>query len=500
MEKLKLYLEKTGKSLNVSLKKFKKINTKKKLGILAIVVVGIIQFTVIYSFIKHSFISDSVTIKYSEKELINLDIETVTEKLKDNGFTHIQYKERLVKSSEYKDKVTDIRINDKHSFSKEEEFKENDLVLITYNNVITKDFGFSESNCDLLNYNDASEMLKLIGFYNVEVTPVNSLKDASEIEQANTIHKIEINNSSDRNFYDVPIDAKINIYYDDFKSSTLPINSSDLDLTKNYEEYVKIFNDNGFNNIKLIPNKNITDAHLPNKKISSISINDKKEFSTKDNISLSTEIVIEYNDYIDVKIPVSSNAINYTLLHTKYVKDFEDAGFINIKINKLENLTWKDRWKKNRISTIQVNGQDTFNQDDLVSLNSEIVINYLALKQGETAPTPTPEPTTGSISWFENELSWWDGAHSTVNKLIKNNLLSSSSFDHKETKYIGITNLKSKKDVADIISPFNETVELSDVVVIVDFSASNAFGVEIDQQAYVLGKHKNKTFKLLAIR
>ena len=81
-------------------------------------------------------------------------------------------------------------------------------------------------------------------------------------------------------------------------------------------------------------------------------------------------------------------------------------------------------------------------------------------------PTPVPVPTTGDAT-AEKCLSPWDGSHRGTNDLIKAELLSPDSFEHKDTYY------------RTALVAGGRLLEVR-----VEFTAANAFGVQLRGRGY----------------
>lgn len=108
-------------------------------------------------------------------------------------------------------------------------------------------------------------------------------------------------------------------------------------------------------------------------------------------------------------------------------------------------------------------------------------------------------PTDERTSWIENQFSFWDGAHTELEKLIKKNLNDEKSYKHIETSYIDVINEETKSLVNDVIANMGYQVEIGDLFVITDFSAKNAFNATIKSTAYGIVSYDNNTVTLIGI-
>ena len=103
--------------------------------------------------------------------------------------------------------------------------------------------------------------------------------------------------------------------------------------------------------------------------------------------------------------------------------------------------------------------------------------------------------------WVNSQFSIWDGAHKTLEKLIKKQLNDEKSYKHIETTYISIDNDEQKDEVNNMLenAGYSQRVELDDLFIITEFSAKNYFNVTIKQTAYGIADYSTNETILITI-
>lgn len=93
---------------------------------------------------------------------------------------------------------------------------------------------------------------------------------------------------------------------------------------------------------------------------------------------------------------------------------------------------------------------------------------------------------TARNEWINSQFSAWDGSHTVLKELIKDNLNDEKSFDHIETTYIDIETEAKKNEVNNILKQagYSQRVDIGDLFVMTKFSAKNAFNATIKNTAY----------------
>lgn len=103
--------------------------------------------------------------------------------------------------------------------------------------------------------------------------------------------------------------------------------------------------------------------------------------------------------------------------------------------------------------------------------------------------------------WIENQFSFWDGKHTELSKLIKDNLNDSDSFEHVDASYIDVSDEETQTIVNQTLEEagINESVEVGDLFVIQEFTAKNAFNAKIKSTAYGIVRGSDNSVILLGI-
>lgn len=103
--------------------------------------------------------------------------------------------------------------------------------------------------------------------------------------------------------------------------------------------------------------------------------------------------------------------------------------------------------------------------------------------------------------WITNQFSVWDGSHTVLKGLIKDNLNDEKSFEHIETTYIDVATEDKRKQVNDILeqSGYSQRVDVGDLFVITKFSAKNAFNATVKNTAYGIVDYSADLVTLIAI-
>lgn len=104
-------------------------------------------------------------------------------------------------------------------------------------------------------------------------------------------------------------------------------------------------------------------------------------------------------------------------------------------------------------------------------------------------------------SWIESQFHWWDGRHTALSELIKDNLNDSDSFEHVNASYIDVSDEDNQTIVNQALaeSGFSERVEIGDLFVIEEFTAKNAFNATIKSMAFGIVRGSDESVILLGI-
>lgn len=103
--------------------------------------------------------------------------------------------------------------------------------------------------------------------------------------------------------------------------------------------------------------------------------------------------------------------------------------------------------------------------------------------------------------WIQDQFSAWDGSHTVLKDLIKDNLNDEKSFDHIETTFIDVSTDSKKDQVNNILkgAGYSQRVDVGDLFVVTKFSAKNAFNATIKSTAYGIVDESAGVVTLIAI-
>lgn len=166
------------------------------------------------------FNKKKILLEYSYSDFIGEDIDFVTEKLMDNGFTNIliaPLKDLYVGSNKSVGEVEEVYINGKSQFSNGEMVKYDEEILVTFHT--KKEFKFPYSTREMINqnYKKLTQELMGIGFTEVYITPLEDLM-TGWIKKDGTVKNVIIENiNSIKKGMDIEYDREIVIQYHSFK-------------------------------------------------------------------------------------------------------------------------------------------------------------------------------------------------------------------------------------------------------------------------------------------
>ena len=103
--------------------------------------------------------------------------------------------------------------------------------------------------------------------------------------------------------------------------------------------------------------------------------------------------------------------------------------------------------------------------------------------------------------WIENQFHWWDGRHTELSELIKDNLNDSDSFEHVDASFIDVYDEERQAIVNQTLKDagFSESVAVGDLFIIQEFTAKNAFNATIKSTAYGIIRGSDNSVILLGI-
>lgn len=149
--------------------------------------------------------------------------------------------------------------------------------------------------------------------------------------------------------------------------------------------------------------------------------------------------------------------------------------------------------------------------------NESIVITFADIDEGEDSDVlvmagvyhdgnsditvMSSEYNSAKNNWISSQFSLWDGAHTALEDLIKDNLNDEKSYDHIETTYIDVNSQEMKDTVNGILldAGYSNRVEIDDLFITTEFSAKNAFGGTVKNTAFGIASYANNSITLVAI-
>lgn len=215
-----------------------------------------------------------------------------------------------------------------------------------------------------------------------------------------------------------------------------------------------------------------------------MSVDTEGTWTAKDEITWHLEGLIlkihGYDTFLKVSCDVTQNEDNYVVsnvdkkIASKYYLDSDD----NSKINE-EHLEPSDF-----NSFLTVTPELVKDDRDTNAENSKV-----------TAETQRQE-------WIDNQFSWWDNSHTELQKLIKKSLNDEKSYKFIDSSYIDVSDEEKKEVVNSSLKELDvsERVEVGDLLVIMDFSAKNAYNATIKSQAYGIVRYSDNSTILVWIQ
>lgn len=103
--------------------------------------------------------------------------------------------------------------------------------------------------------------------------------------------------------------------------------------------------------------------------------------------------------------------------------------------------------------------------------------------------------------WLTSQFSAWDGSHTVLKGLIKDNLNDEKSFKHIETTYVDISTKDKKDQVNNLLKKagYSQRVDIDDLFIMTTFSAKNAFNATIKNTAFGIVDYSSNVVTLIGI-
>ena len=156
--------------------------------------------------------------------------------------------------------------------------------------------------------------------------------------------------------------------------------SAEAYIGTDYKQAVEELSDLGFVNVVATEIDDLTSTgSICDGSIESISISGDTSFSAETKYPEDIEILITYHTFKKISPPLSSTEVaqyDYASLEQK----FEVAGFTNVKMVEVEDLTSETKEQEGFLHSISINGTTEFSDEMLVPCNSEVIISLHTLK------------------------------------------------------------------------------------------------------------------------
>lgn len=103
--------------------------------------------------------------------------------------------------------------------------------------------------------------------------------------------------------------------------------------------------------------------------------------------------------------------------------------------------------------------------------------------------------------WITSQFSAWDGSHTVLKNLIKDNLNDEQSFKHIETTYIDVSTKDKKTQVNNTLKKagYSQRVDVGDLFIMTTFSAKNAFNATIKNTAFGIVDYSTDIVTLIGV-
>lgn len=151
---------------------------------------------------------------------------------------------------------------------------------------------------------------------------------------------------------------------------------SDVLLGKDVEFVLTSIHNRAFNNIKVLPVKDIyIDSIKSEGEIEQIIVAGSAFFESKDSFPYDVEIIITYHEKREITVPFAANSLrkqNYLAVKDRLLH----LGFTEIYEQPIRDL--KIGWliKDGAVEKVSISGNETFKKNTIYKYDAEIIINY----------------------------------------------------------------------------------------------------------------------------
>lgn len=168
--------------------------------------------------------------------------------------------------------------------------------------------------------------------------------------------------------------------YQDYKNSIEIGISSEYALGQDYKTIVRTLERNGFTDIHEHPQFDLSYDEIDEEnKVSRIEIKGKGKFDKDDKAPYNARIDIAYHVLMNIGIPVSAKEakkMNYEDL----VSELNEAGFVNIRVDKDTDLITGWITKDGSVKNITVDGETKFSKGSEYRPDVKIIVTYHTFK------------------------------------------------------------------------------------------------------------------------
>lgn len=231
-----------------------------------------------------------------------------------------------------------------------------------------------------------------------------------------------------------------------------PISSEEYE-DKTYQEVEKIFKKAGFkvvytDTIDLLNSMDLDKLNF----VYTVSIGGDYQFDKGEQFYSNDLVEIVYYKRSEVFSPFSSTDI-FNMNYQEAVKAFEDAGFLNIEIEKIEDLILGIFNSDGEVSEITIDGKEDFDKGEVFNSDSKVIIAYHTYSSEKETST-TKEEIIEETTISKDEV-----------KLDKSAYLYRGEFYEdvaKELKEKGFTNIEIRK-VYDLDTGYFDSLSIGTV-------------------------------------
>ena len=341
----------------------------------------------------------NIKMKKSSDEYSGSNYESVSEELKQMGFSNITLEEieDLTSSGPMKDgDVESVSINGETSFASNASFSKESEVVITYHTIKKLALPIGSDSISGVDYTELADVFTKAGFENIQTNEIYDL-DPDTQEKDHIVDVIvnnnDIFNKDDKVPYDAEIIINCHLFYEKYT------------LTLNIDFIPNIIFDRYDVNLTVGDNKVATIEHgedwqgeislKSNKyKLSFTNVEDSSVKGTAE-IDLDCDIEAEYKiychseeidveeQYVDRKANLGENQTKVTCTENNYLyKDHQEVydelkslGFTNIVEKPVYDIVWGVT-EEGSVAGVSINGSTEYRRGDVFDKNVEVIITY----------------------------------------------------------------------------------------------------------------------------